>query len=105
MEPDSLFLPITIPRQRGDLMQFVRSLIAGSLFLAALPLFAQGSANTVEANKKVVHDFYRFIWEPRDLTLLDKYTTAAYIEHNPNFNGLRADLVAALKSGKLGDWS
>ena len=59
----------------------------------------------VEANKKVVYDFYRFVWEPRDLKALETFMPESYIEHNPRFNGKRIDLVNALKGGTLSDWS
>lgn len=82
-----------------------RIVALGSLFLIGSTLFAQSNQSQVEANKKVVYDFYRFVWEPRDLNALPKYMPEDYIEHNPMFNGKREDLVSALKSGRLQDWS
>ena len=73
-----------------------------SLLCAGVCVFGQSQ---VEANKKVVYDFYRFVWEPRDLKTLETFLPESYIEHNPRFSGKRIDLVNALKGGTLSDWS
>ena len=73
-----------------------------SLLCAGGCVFGQSQ---VEANKKVVYDFYRFVWEPRDLKTLETFLPESYIEHNPRFSGKRIDLVNALKGGTLSDWS
>ena len=80
---------------------------SGRIFFLSL-LCAGASAldqSQVEANKKVVFDFYRFVWEPRNLKALETFIPESYIEHNPRFNGKRIDLVNALKGGTLSDWS
>jgi len=53
--------------------------------------FAQGYLSGKEANKKVVFDFYRMCFEPRNADLAAQYIAADMIEHNPRFpNGLES---------------
>src|SRR5580704_8065539 len=59
----------------------------------------------LEANKKVVVDFYRYVWEHRDLSSVSKFMSDDYVEHNPLFAGGREDLVKALESGRFGKWN
>ena len=77
----------------------------GAICIAAVSAYAQKKNNTIEANKKVVYDFYRFVWEPRNVDAFSEYTSPSYIEHNPNFPGPRENIIRALKSGNLGNWS
>jgi predicted SnoaL-like aldol condensation-catalyzing enzyme len=85
-------------------MSVFRTLTVGC-FLWASTLFAQGNQSQIETNKKVVYDFYRFVWEPKDLSALPNFMPENYVEHNPMFNGGREDLVRALKSGRMGEWN
>jgi len=66
--------------------------------LAAAPLFAQGYLSPLEVNKKVVFDFYRLVFEPRNTDLADQFVAEDFIEHNPRFQSGRANLVKMLKS-------
>jgi predicted SnoaL-like aldol condensation-catalyzing enzyme len=91
-------------RGRSIIMTIIRTVALGSLFLAASSLLAQGNQR-VEANKKVVYDFYRFVWEPKDLSALPKFMPESYVEHNPLFSGTREDFVHALQSGRFGEWN
>ena len=77
------------------------SLLSFFLF-ATHAAFAQSAQ--LEANKKVVYDFYRYVWEPKDLSSVPKFMSDDYVEHNPMFAGGRADLVHALESGRFGKW-
>src|ERR1700681_735421 len=86
-------------------MKIVKALILSSLVLMGASLVAQSKPGSVEANKKVVYDFYRVVWEPKNLEALPQFMSENYIEHNPQFNGGRDDLVGVLKSGRFGDWS
>jgi predicted SnoaL-like aldol condensation-catalyzing enzyme len=79
---------------------------ATSVVLAAVIAYAQPKANSIEANKKVVEDFYLYVWEPHNLDSFNKYTSPDYIEHNPNFPGRRENIVTALRGGIFGNsWS
>src|SRR5271165_6095132 len=86
-------------------MKIAKALILSSLVLTGASLVAQSKANSVEANKKIVYEFYRVVWEPKNLDALPQFMADTYIEHNPMFNGGRDDLVGMLKSGRFGDWS
>jgi predicted SnoaL-like aldol condensation-catalyzing enzyme len=86
-------------------MHVLRTVPVAALFLAGSCLFAQGNAAALEVNKKVVYDFYRVVWEPKNLAALPQYMGDDYVEHNPMFNGGRDDLVRFLKTGRFGDWS
>lgn len=45
------------------------------------------------ANKRLVYDFWREIYEAGHLELSEKYLTDAYIQHNPNVPSGRAGFV------------
>jgi predicted SnoaL-like aldol condensation-catalyzing enzyme len=52
---------------------------------AATPALAQRAQVTPqeEANKKVVYEFYRQVWETGNADLLPNFYAADFIEHNP----------------------
>jgi predicted SnoaL-like aldol condensation-catalyzing enzyme len=66
--------------------------------LAAAPAFAQGYLSPLEVNKKVVFDFYRLVFEPRNTDLIDQFVGDTYIEHNPRYESGKANLVKLIKS-------
>jgi len=66
--------------------------------LAGASLFAQGYLSPLESNKKVVFDFYRLVFEPRNADLAPQYVAEDFIEHNPRFQSGRENLVKMLKS-------
>ena len=82
-------------------MTISKMLAFGSLLLLAGSLFGQRDAK-VEATKKIVFDFYRYVWEPRDDQALMKWLPETYVEHNPMFPRGRADLADVLKSRRAG---
>ena len=47
----------------------------------------------LQANKRLVYDFWREVFEARHMDLADKYLSDAYIQHNPNVPNGRAALV------------
>lgn len=61
--------------------------------LAALTVsgaaFAQGYLSGTALNKKIVTDFYRVVFEPRNTDLIDQYISADFVEHNPAVAGGR----------------
>ena len=77
------------------------------LLLAAGPLHAQVPvlANTnhaqmlaspdpkLAANKRIVYDFWREVFEGRHMDLAEKYMAEGYIQHNPNVPTGRAAFV------------
>lgn len=46
------------------------------------------------ANKRLVYDFWREVFEARHMDLAPKYLTESYIQHNPNVPSGRAAFVA-----------
>ena len=62
------------------------------------PARAQSPANSIETNKKLVSDFYRLVYEPRNAELADQYIAANYIEHDPHWQDGRENFVKMLKS-------
>lgn len=65
---------------------YKRILAAAALLLSASsPLFAQRAAVSIqeEANRKLVFEFYRQVWETGNAELLPKFYAPDYKEHNP----------------------
>jgi len=73
-------------------------LIFACLLLAAAPGFAQGYLSGVALNKKIVTDFYRLVFEPRNPDLMDQYIAPDFIEHNPQIQGGREGLIKFMKT-------
>jgi predicted SnoaL-like aldol condensation-catalyzing enzyme len=48
----------------------------------------------LEANKKMVYEFWRLVFNTHDMTLAPQYMREDYIQHNPNVNTGRAPFVA-----------
>jgi predicted SnoaL-like aldol condensation-catalyzing enzyme len=66
--------------------------------LAAAPVFAQGYLSPLEANKKVVFDFYRLVVEPRNLDLAAQFVAADFIEHDPQEQKGMESLIKTLQA-------
>ena len=66
--------------------------------LAAGPIFAQGYLSGAALNKKIVTDFYRLVFEPRNLELIEQYIAPDFVEHNPTIEGGRDGLVKFMKT-------
>ncbi len=67
------------------------------------PVFAQGYLSGTALNKKIVTDFYRMVFEPRNADLLDQYIAPDFVEHNPavasgKTKGDKDALVAFIKT-------
>ena len=52
-----------------------------------------GSDPRVAANKRLVYDFWREVFEGRHMDLAEKYMAESYIQHNPNVPTGRAAFV------------
>lgn len=76
----------------------IRRVICAIAFLTAAPAFAQGYLSGVALNKKIVTDFYRLVFEPRNADLIEQYVGPDFIEHNPRIEGGRDGLVKFLKT-------
>ena len=79
------------------------ALLAGATLLWCLPLLAQGYLTGTALNKKIVTDFYRMVFEPRNADLIEQYIAPDFIEHNPavatgKAGGDRAALAAFIKT-------
>ena len=59
---------------------------------------AQGYLTPLESNKKVVYDFYRLVYEPRNADLVEQYMAADFTEHDPRRESGRDNFIKALKS-------
>src|SRR5262245_17612522 len=59
-------------------------------------LIAQSSTKQEEANKRMALNWYREVVANGHTELAPKYMADAYIEHNPNMSGGRAEFVAAI---------
>ena len=85
----------------------IRALCVVGLLLLAGPLQAQVPvlANTnhaqmlaspdakLAANKRIVYDFWREVFEGRHMDLAEKYMAEGYIQHNPNVPTGRAAFI------------
>ena len=66
--------------------------------LLAAPIFAQGYLSGAALNKKIVTDFYRLVFEPRNADLIEQYVAPDFVEHNPTIEGGRDGLVKFMKT-------
>ena len=88
---------------------FAAAALAASCFL---PAFAQtpvspnpdhapmlaSSDPQLAANKRLVYDFWREVFESGNVALAEKYVAESYIQHNPNVPNGRAPLVGFVAS-------
>ena len=58
-------------------------------------LLLAGSDAQLAANKRLVYDFWREVFEGGHMELADKYMAESYIQHNPNVPTGRAAFVEA----------
>lgn len=58
-------------------------------------MLTSGDARVV-ANKRLVYDFWREVWEAGHVELAEKYMAESYIQHNPNVPNGRAAFVGFL---------
>jgi predicted SnoaL-like aldol condensation-catalyzing enzyme len=73
--------------------------LAGAIaILAGTSVFAQGYLSGTALNKKIVTDFYRIVFEPRNPDLIEQYIAPDFVEHNPNISGGREGLVKFMKT-------
>ena len=59
---------------------------------------AQGYLSGAALNKKIVTDFYRLVFEPRNPDLIDQFVAADFVEHNPTIESGRDALVKFIKT-------
>ena len=52
----------------------------------------------IALNKKIVTEFYRIVFEPRNPDLIEQYVAPDFVEHNPLIEGGRAGLVKFMKT-------
>jgi predicted SnoaL-like aldol condensation-catalyzing enzyme len=72
--------------------------MAALVLLAGASAFAQGYLSGPALNKKVVTDFYRLVFEPRNADLIDQYIAPDFVEHNPRIEGGRDGLAKFMKT-------
>lgn len=68
------------------------------VILAVSSVFAQGYLSGPALNKKIVTDFYRLVFEPRNPDLIEQYIAPDFVEHNPMIEGGRDGLVKFMKT-------
>jgi len=66
--------------------------------LAGASAFAQGYLSGAALNKKIVTDFYRIVFEPRNPDLVEQFIAPDFVEHNPNIQGGRDGLVKFIQT-------
>ena len=71
---------------------YILTLIVPSL------VHAQGYLSGAALNKKIVTDFYRLVFEPRNPDLIDQFVAADFVEHNPTIESGRDALVKFIKT-------
>jgi predicted SnoaL-like aldol condensation-catalyzing enzyme len=72
--------------------------ITAAASLVAVTANAQGYLSGSALNKKIVTDFYRLVFEPRNLDLIEQYIAPDFVEHNPSIEGGRDGLVRFIKA-------
>ena len=82
---------------------FATCLLAGASPMVTASLLAQGYLTGAALNKKIVMDFYRVVFEPRNVDLLDQYIAPDLVEDNSTVEsrksgGDRAALAAFIKT-------
>jgi predicted SnoaL-like aldol condensation-catalyzing enzyme len=78
------------------------SLLSGQALWAQVPVAPQAdharlllsSDPVLAANKRLVYDFWREVFEAGHLDRADRYLTESYIQHNPNVGSGREAFVA-----------
>ena len=73
-------------------------LLRAAALLAAGSAFAQGYLSGPALNKKIVTDFYRLVFEPRNPDLIEQYIAPDFVEHNPRVESGRDGLVKFMKT-------
>src|ERR1035438_6061659 len=68
------------------------------VFLAGISAFAQGYLSGPALNKKIVTEFYRIAFEPRNPDLIEQYVGPDFVEQNPLVQGGRDGLVKFMKT-------
>jgi len=76
----------------------IRKVACILVFLTSASAFAQGYLSGPALNKKIVTDFYRIVFEPRNPDLIEQYISPDFVEHNPNIEGGRDGLVKFMKT-------
>src|SRR2546423_6094714 len=72
--------------------------IGCGLALVAVSVCAQGYLSGPALNKKIVTDFYRLVFEPRNPDLIDQFIAPDFVEHSPLVEAGRDGLVKFLKT-------
>ena len=83
-------------------LALLAALFAGGAARAQLPVLPAANQEallasadpTLAANKKLVFDFWREVFEAGHMDLAEKYMAESYIQHNPNVPTGRAAFVA-----------
>jgi predicted SnoaL-like aldol condensation-catalyzing enzyme len=72
--------------------------IALAALIAVSSAFGQGYLSGTALNKKIVTDFYRLVFEPRNTDLVEQCIAPDFIEHNPNVESGREGLIRFIKT-------
>ncbi len=75
-----------------------KKILQSLVFVAVSAAYAQGYLSGPALNKKIVTDFYRLVFEPRNPDLIEQYIAPDFIEHNPAVESGRDGLVKFMKT-------
>jgi predicted SnoaL-like aldol condensation-catalyzing enzyme len=75
-----------------------RRIVLVAALIAVSSAFAQGYLSGTALNKKIVTDFYRLVFEPRNTDLVEQYIAPDFVEHNPNVESGREGLIRFIKT-------
>lgn len=77
-------------------MKFKNIIVAGVMGMSALSTNVMAKDSQETANQKLVVKFYQQLFGDKDVSVIDRYITDDYIQHNPTVPDGRAPLKAAL---------
>lgn len=91
MSPSKLIIAAAVALTLGS-SAFAQTPVRAAPAPAQAALLAS-SDPALAANKRLVYDFWREVFESGQVSAVDKYVAESYIQHNPNVPNGRAALV------------
>jgi predicted SnoaL-like aldol condensation-catalyzing enzyme len=89
----ALVLPALVAALAGSVHGSAAAQVPVAAITDQAPLLASADPK-LAANKRLVYDFWREVFEAGHLDLADKYLAETYIQHNPNVPTGRAAFIA-----------
>ena len=88
----ALVLPALVAALAGSVHGSAAAQVPVAAITDQAPLLASADPK-LAANKRLVYDFWREVFEGAHMELVDKYMAESYIQHNPNVPSGRAAFV------------